>query len=70
VPAAGAEWADEALPSPPEDDERRGEQFWRCLQIAASSPRDSAAAAEARKRMKLLDPALHAWFMRQGVRRE
>jgi len=69
VPAAEAGGAGEALP-PPEDDEERGEQFWRCLQIAASAPRESLAAGEARKRMKVLDPTLHAQFMRQGVRRE
>lgn len=54
----------------PEADEERGSQFWQCLQLATSSPRDSPTAAEARKRMKLLDAALHAQFMRQGVRRE
>jgi len=67
--------ADELAPSLPpipheEDDEERGAQFWLCLRMAVSYPRDSVGTTEARKRMRVLDAALHAQFMRQGVRRE
>ncbi|RPJ74159.1 MAG: hypothetical protein EHM24_06615 [Acidobacteria bacterium] len=70
VPPVPAQDLDLPLPIVPEDDEERGSQFWQCLQLATSSPRDSPASAEARKRMKVLDAALHAQFMRQGVGRE
>jgi len=55
---------------PPDGDEERGAQFWHCLRVAVSCARDSVPGEQARKRMKLLDAALHAQFMRQGVRRE
>jgi hypothetical protein len=38
--------------------------------MTVSHARDSAAAGEVRKRMRLLDAALHGQFMRQGVARE
>jgi hypothetical protein len=72
VPGLSADELALSLPllPPEEDDEERGAQFWLCLRMAVSHPRDSVGIAEARKRMKALDPALHAQFMRQGVRRE
>jgi len=53
-----------------EDDDERGRQFWACLQRTVSCGRDDPAAVAARKRMKQLDPDMHALYMRVGVRRE
>jgi hypothetical protein len=70
VPAVSAPEVERPLPPLPGDDEARGRQFWHCLRLSVSCPRDGEAASEARKRMKLLDSPLHAQFMRQGVRRD
>lgn len=72
VPAERWDESDSPLPPCPDDhaDHARGELFWRCLRRTVSVTKDGEAGAEARKRMKQLDSALHARFMRQGVRRE
>jgi hypothetical protein len=70
VPVVPASEVDLPLSPLPGDDEGRGRQFWHCLRLSVSCPRDSARAIEARKRMKVLDSSLHAQFMRQGVRRD
>ena len=72
VPALPAtEWGETLPARPPVDDEvARAEQFWWCLRLAASVPRDSSRAADVRKRMKLLHPVLHEEFMRSGVQPE
>jgi hypothetical protein len=57
-------------PADSEDEDERGHQFWACLQRTVSCGRDDPAAVAARKRMKLLQPDMHALFMRDGVRRE
>jgi hypothetical protein len=53
-----------------QDDDERGREFWACLRCAVSCQRDDPAAVAARKRMKQLDPDMHALFMRDGVRRD
>jgi hypothetical protein len=58
------------LPPVPDDDEDRGRRFWACLRRTVACGREESAAIDARKRLKQLDPDLHAQFMRQGVRRE
>jgi hypothetical protein len=71
VPGLSADELALALPAvPQENDDERGAQFWLCMRMTVSHARDSAAAGEARKRMRLLDAALHGQFMRQGIARE
>jgi hypothetical protein len=53
-----------------QDDDERGREFWACLRRTVSCGRDDPAAVAARKRMKQLDPDMHALFMRVGVGRE
>ena len=53
-----------------QDDDARGRQFWECLRRTVSCGRDDPAGVAARKRMKQLDPDMHALFMRVGMRRE
>ena len=67
-PADSSELAPWVLDS--QDDDERGRQFWACLRRVVSCGRDDPAAVAARKRMKQLDAAMHALFMRDGVRRE
>lgn len=53
-----------------EGEDERGRQFWACLRCTVSCGRDDPAAVAARKRMKQLQPDMHALFMRGGVRVE
>ena len=71
-PVPPADAASELAPTAGDcqDDDERGRQFWACLQRTVSCSRDAPAAVAARKRMKQLDPDMHALFMRDGVRRE
>jgi hypothetical protein len=71
VPGLSVDELGLALPAvPQENDDERGAQFWLCMRTTVSYARDSAAAGEARKQMRLLDAELHGQFMRQGVARE
>lgn len=53
-----------------QDDDECGRQFWACLRCTVCCERDAPAAVAARKRMKQLNPHMHALFMRVGVLRD
>ena len=70
-PVPPADYAELAsLVKDSQDDDERGREFWACLRRTVSCGRDDPAAVASRKRMKQLDPDMHALFMRHGVRRD
>jgi len=57
-------FSNEAVETPPCDDPAL--EFWRCLQVAECGDCLDRPLHEARRRMKRLQPGLHALYMRRG----